>query len=355
MIRYTAKLFQNDIVEDGLLKIEDEKLIFFNEKTELSIHKSEIIVEKESNSSYFFSKFGDSSFKIFTAEYSILRDNFFKSNQEKSTKKIELKQQKKWATVFLLILFGLIFTFFGIIFLNRKSIVDKISQSIPKSTEEKLGQGYIFQMKNSDQLDTNKSLNDTLASKVALLLLSINKEYDIKTYISTSEDINAYALPGGHLVFNKGLLQSAHSWEEVLGVAAHEIAHITQRHHIRGVLSKFGLFTLVSMVFGDGGAVSELILTSGAKLDELAYSREFEVEADKKGFEYLSNASINPEGMRLFFTKLKDLESNTSLPEFLNTHPDTSNRIEAIKKLEATLKNQKFIILNDYQLFKSNL
>ena len=122
-------------------------------------------------------------------------------------------------------------------------------------------------------------------------------------FIIEADEVNAFALPGGKIVIHSGLLTRAESWEEVAGVLSHEIAHVTQRHHIRGVISKLGVFTIVSFLIGDGTAVAATISEMGGQLESLAYSRSFEKEADNKGWDFLEQANINPEGMIVFFQK----------------------------------------------------
>lgn len=355
MVKYKAKLHQKDSTEDGFLKIENEKLIFYNEKIEINIKKSEISVRKNETGAFFISKTGDDAFKFSTEEYSILRDDFFKTNVEKIQRASSIHRHKKWVNIFLFGILGSILIVIGILIFFRKNIVDSVVAKIPTSVEEKIGRSYIEQMKKNSELDTSTILNDSLNLRINTLLKSINIQYDLKIYISNSEEVNAFALPGGHIVFNKGLLKMAASWEEVLGVAAHEAAHMTEKHHLRGLVSKFGVFNLLRLFIGDGGAMHDLILTSGAKLDELANSREFEEEADLKGFEYLMNAKINPEGMKIFFTKLDKLKDNHKVPEFMNTHPSTSARIDIIDNMLKESGNNKFIALGEYEPFKSNL
>jgi beta-barrel assembly-enhancing protease len=159
------------------------------------------------------------------------------------------------------------------------------------------------------------------------------------------------------LVFNSELLKKAESWEEVLGVASHEIAHVTQQHHARGILSRVGVFTIVSLLLGDGSALTDLVFGAGASLESLSYSRDFETESDLKGFEYLMNAKVNPKGLRTFFAKLEEENKIAkNIPEFISTHPSNTNRIEDIRKLEKLKENQiVFRQLDDYKVFKDLL
>jgi predicted Zn-dependent protease len=165
----------------------------------------------------------------------------------------------------------------------------------------------------------------------------VDKDFSFDFYLVEDSSINAFALPGGRVVIHSGLLLNAASAEEVAGVLAHEISHVTLRHHIRGLVSRVGTVLLVQAVFGDASALLATLSELGGNLSSLKNSRAFELEADRRGWELLKRAEINPHGMISFFQTLKKeqnvvhktIEENFS---FLSTHPNTDERIQVLKK-----------------------
>ena len=155
-----------------------------------------------------------------------------------------------------------------------------------------------------------------------------------------SPDVNAFALPGGIIAINSGLLTLSQKESEVASVFAHEIAHVTQRHIARNFansksLSVVSALTLLGSIlaaaYGGGELGQAAIITTQASLQErqLAYSRSFEQEADRVGMQLLVRANIDPQGMPDFFERLnKHTQLNRGvIPEFLSSHPLTQNRV----------------------------
>ena len=213
------------------------------------------------------------------------------------------------------------------LFWYRVEIVRSLAFTVPQRYEVTLGETYMKQLTITDQLDTTSQAFQIFNEKAQTVLKGIDSEVPFRVYISSDTSINAFALPGGFMVFNKGLLQAANTWEEVLGVLAHECAHVTERHIVRGMISKLGTFTILSMMFGDGSALTDLIFGVGANLEELSYSRIFEKEADLKAVDYLVKAGYNPKGMLDFFDILQSRYGNlTKIPAILSTHPPVPDR-----------------------------
>ncbi len=193
----------------------------------------------------------------------------------------------------------------------------------------------------------SKSLSAVL--KIAQVLRESNpdlKDIEFDIHISPSTDINAFALPGGIIVMNQGLLQRAQTAEEVAGVLAHEMAHVERRHTFKSLANRLGYLgglVLLSTIIGTDAAI---VIAKGADLVSLKHSRDDEREADAQGLRFLSNAKVDGSGMISFFKKLHDTEEavmggagktvNHSL-QFLSTHPLSSERVQ---RLEELLKQQ---------------
>ena len=151
--------------------------------------------------------------------------------------------------------------------------------------------------------------------------------------------INGFALPGGIIAINSGLLTLATQESELASVFAHEIAHVSQRHIARNfenaksfnvVSALTFLGALLATVYNvDLGQAALMTSQAGLQQAQFAYSRSFEQEADRIGMQLMVSANIDPYGMPLFFKRLqKHTQLNRGrLPEFLRTHPLTLKRI----------------------------
>lgn len=155
--------------------------------------------------------------------------------------------------------------------------------------------------------------------------------YDFEVTVIDHPMVNAFALPGGKIVVTTGLLQQADSPEEVAGVLAHEISHVTKRHCLRGIVKNLGLMMVVSALFGDQASVTSAIMGEAANLTSLSFSRGMEADADEEAVHVLARAHVEGSGMRLFLEKMERAEEGEhSATKWLSTHPVTSDRLKAI-------------------------
>lgn len=149
-------------------------------------------------------------------------------------------------------------------------------------------------------------------------------------------NLNAFAVPGGYITFNSGLIMATDSESELASVVGHEIAHLTQRHLPR-LLAKADAqkiptiaAIIASVLVGGQVGVAGLTATTAALAsNQLRYSREFEKEADAVGIGLMADAEFNPLAMAGFFGKLERFtrHDSTEVPEFLKTHPLSYNRV----------------------------
>ncbi|WP_336949022.1 M48 family metalloprotease [Acinetobacter junii] len=151
--------------------------------------------------------------------------------------------------------------------------------------------------------------------------------------------INAFAVPGGLFALNTGLITSAKNIDEIAGVMAHEIAHVSQRHYSRSqeAFKGQGLLALAGILVGaaiasqaDGDVGSAVMLgTQAALMDkQLSYSRNQEREADRIGMQFMYSSGYNPQSMADYFETMHRATSRVSfLPDFWFTHPLTTERM----------------------------
>lgn len=146
-------------------------------------------------------------------------------------------------------------------------------------------------------------------------------------HVAVDPEINAYALPGGSIVVNTGLLKEAASAAELAGVLAHLISHVEQRHTLRTLMHAQGWRATLGAITGDfsGAGWSNM----AAHLSSLSYSREQENEADKVGLEMLRRAGITPHDMESFLLRMA--ERHAKLPPLLSSHPAGKERLTNLR------------------------
>ena len=172
----------------------------------------------------------------------------------------------------------------------------------------------------------NSMMNKILASTY------LNREeYFSWTIRIIDEDVlNAFAAPGGYLYFYTGLMKYLENEAQLAGVMAHEIAHVDRRHSAQRLEREMTLSVIVAIILGKNPSQLEEFAAGIAKgLSSLAYSRNHEYEADEYAVKYTSETDYDPRGISGFFLKMEEAKT-TRMPEFLSTHPDPGNRLEAI-------------------------
>ncbi len=170
------------------------------------------------------------------------------------------------------------------------------------------------------------------------LVLHSDSKVPFTIKVIDSEVVNAFALPGGFLYVNRGLLEAAENEAEVAGVIAHEIAHVTARHGVeqasKGELINYLSIPLIFMG-GIGGYAIRQGLGLAVPLTFLKFSRGAEKEADRLGAQYMWASGYDPTALITFFEKLqaKDKKKPGTLSKLFSTHPMTGDRITEVQSL----------------------
>ena len=202
-----------------------------------------------------------------------------------------------------------------------------VAGRVPLETEYQIGESVLTSLKTQTALvekgaavDTIKKIGDRLTQGSA---------YKYQWHLSNDKAINAFALPGGNVIVNKGLLEKADSANEVAGVLAHEIQHVEQRHALKNMITSSGIAAAVLLVLGDANAV---MMIMAHQVSAQYFSRQAESDADMKGIALLNKIKIDPQGMATFFKKMQAaFKGKTQGPEWISSHPDTAIRIQAVE------------------------
>jgi predicted Zn-dependent protease len=226
---------------------------------------------------------------------------------------------------------------------------------VPVSRETSLGD-MAFQQITQEVVFVNqpRATHDLhlLVQRLARKPPATDYEYEIR--IVQMEEPNAFALPGGRLLVTTGLIEWAERPEQIAGVLAHELAHVTQRHGLRTIVHTAGPYYALGIFITDRQRFLSFLRDASTVALALGYSREQETEADLVGWQYLVDAGIDPRGMIEFLEHLAGDPFISSMegavPAFLSTHPPTTERIERLRKLWDDLERKNGFVDLERQL-----
>jgi beta-barrel assembly-enhancing protease len=165
-------------------------------------------------------------------------------------------------------------------------------------------------------------------------------------YVVNAPEVNAFAVPGGHIYVNRGLIERSQNMSELAGVLAHEVAHVAHRHGIeqwrRAQQANTGLALVYGILLGRApGGLEQVGLQLGGAAVFAGYSRDAEREADATAIQYLVATGIHPRGLvTMFETLMAERQRNPgSVEQWFATHPTTQERVNntqaAINRLPA--------------------
>jgi beta-barrel assembly-enhancing protease len=177
-------------------------------------------------------------------------------------------------------------------------------------------------------------------------------------HVVQDPSINAFAIPGGHVYVNTGLIQNADNAAELAGVMAHEISHVLARHSTEQLSRQYGLSTIASAVLGQNPGTLATIAAQIAATGAMArFSREAEREADAIGIQAMAQAGYNPSGMATMFEEL--LEHRQGQPgrveQFFSTHPLTEDRVRDARSRAQQLGDRGAMDEAEFQNIKRRL
>ena len=200
-----------------------------------------------------------------------------------------------------------------------------------------------------------------------LVSVSSRNQREFTFFVVNDPSINAFAMPGGNIGIHTGLLLAAQSESELASVVAHEISHVTQDHIARMIASQSQSYwpTMAALALALLAARSNPNVASAAIASTQAYSvqnqlnfsRDYEREADRLGYEMLTRANFDPRGMSGFFNRLQRASRfyDSSAPAYLRTHPLTSDRIADMESRSASAPYLQIQDSLDFHLVRARL
>jgi predicted Zn-dependent protease len=205
--------------------------------------------------------------------------------------------------------------------------------------ERRLGQAFLSQIRRQTNLINDPEVEAYIQSIGYRLVSQSDNNSQVFTFFVINDPlINAFAAPGGIVGINSGVIMNSDSESELAGVVAHEIAHVTQKHMARSyeMQSQMSVPMMAAMLGAiliatqdpEAGQAALIAIQGGSAQAQINFTRNNEAEADRVGMQLLARSEFNPQGMPAFFEKLQsNARYGAQAPEFLRTHPLSTNRI----------------------------
>jgi len=245
---------------------------------------------------------------------------------------------------------------------------DSTGTLISPLQEKALGESFFRSIQNQLSISDDPDIQHYIQSIGRHIAAnSDNPSQAFYFFVVLSQDINAFAGPGGFIGINSGLILNSESESELASVMAHEIAHVTQRHIYRAyeAANRMTLPAAAAMIAAiivasqapemGIGAISAI--QAGSAQMQINFTRDNEQEADRVGLKTLAKAAFNPRSMPAFFEKLQQASRyyGKGAPEFLRTHPMTSSRIADTRGRAESYPYRQSSDSQTYRLIKAKL
>ncbi len=252
--------------------------------------------------------------------------------------------------------------------LDLPSIGDSTGSIFSPEYERRLGQAFLNHVRRQADIIEDPEI-ETYVSSVGYRLVanSDNNTQAFTFFVINDPLINAFAAPGGIVGLNAGTIINSENESELAGVVAHEIAHVTQKHMARSaeMQSKLSLPMMAALLGAilvatqnpDAGMAAITAIQGGVAQAQINFTRHNEEEADRVGLQLLERANFDPLGMPAFFEKLqKNSRYSSQAPEFLRSHPLTTNRIaDSQARAIAIPRKEHYEVSASYALIRAKL
>jgi hypothetical protein len=234
--------------------------------------------------------------------------------------------------------------------INKGILIPKIAGGTDK--EVALGRQLAAEVERQAKFIDDPVITEYINRVGQNIVLHSDARIPFTIKVIDSDEVNAFALPGGFFFVNKGLILAADNEAEVAGVMAHEIAHVTARHAMenqaKGMLAEIGLLAGSIFLGGLGGMLINQGAQFGALLGFMKFTRSAESEADMLGVEYMWAAGYDPNAMSTMFEKLaaKNKKKPGTFSKLFESHPQSVDRMEATRQLVARFPEKEEYVLS---------
>jgi predicted Zn-dependent protease len=226
----------------------------------------------------------------------------------------------------LVALAGIIAPILALYFFVAPKIAETAADKVSPEIEKQIGDAWYHSLTASYTTDTSL----TRLVQQFYDSLGFGGAYDIRITVVREPVVNAFAVPGGHIVVFDSILGIMDAPEQLAGLLAHEASHIHLKHSTRSIFREFANNLIFSLIFGDFSDISAIVARHGDELAGLSYSRSLELEADDNGLRLLHAGGIPLRGIPDLFHRMRDVlehEGSSDVPNFLSTHPSMEERL----------------------------
>ena len=238
--------------------------------------------------------------------------------------------------------------------------------TISTQQEVQMGEQYAAQINSQLPIIQDPEVNryiNVLGDSIAKL--SDDRNLDWHFYVVDSKEVNAFAVPGGFIYVNRGLIERADKMDQLAGVLGHEIGHVTNRHTVKlmekqqGANVGIALGCILTKVCDNQAAGALINVTGNAVFAK--FSREDEAQADESGVRYVTRAGIDPRGIPEMFQKLLDERGTkpAGVESWFATHPLEEDRIAdtraMIKRIDPAIVETLTQDSQNFQAFKARV
>ncbi len=245
---------------------------------------------------------------------------------------------------------------------------DESQATMTPQQERLIGEQTMLQIRASDQYLDDPEVTDYL-NRLGHRLVANSSEpsQSFEFFVVNDEAINAFAMPGGFIGVNTGLIQLAQSESELASVLAHEISHVTQHHLARMVsgrkydsmaaMAAMAVAILAARNSPQAAQATMIGAQGGLMQRQLDFTREHEKEADRIGIDLLKQSDFDPHAMPQFFERLQKATQlqEGDAPSYLRTHPLTIERIADVDNRVAQIPFRLVADSLDFQLIRARL
>ena len=239
----------------------------------------------------------------------------------------------------LLIIFSLVFMValgFSVLKWGIPKASEVVAYQLPENSLERLGgQAEEYVNKITEKTQLSKARQDKIRQDY-LKYVAKDKPANLKFRAGGQIGANALALPNNTIIMTDELIELAHSDQEIIGVLAHEQAHILYRHSLQQALSSLGMSVLFVAITGDS---SDLFVTLPAAIAGADYSRKFENEADLYALKVMHEQNIQPSHFANLLQRMSEEfgeeKKTNSLLDIFSSHPNTEDRVKVVREFEA--------------------
>jgi beta-barrel assembly-enhancing protease len=230
-------------------------------------------------------------------------------------------------------------------------------------TEIRMGKQYAMQVESTVKLVQDPVVTEYVNRIGQNLVRNSDAQVPFTIKVIDSDEVNAFALPGGFFYVNSGLILAADEEAELAGVMAHEISHVAARHGTRQMTraqwANIGTLPLIFIGGGIGYGIYEAA-GLGLPLTFMKFQRNFEAEADYLGLQYMYKTGYDPQAFISFFEKIqaKEKKKPGTIAKAFASHPQTPDRIAASQKEIATIlpaKPQYIVSTSEFDDVKARL